>query len=399
MKKILLADDEANLRMLVRTTLQDPRYRILEVSDGRAVVDIAQKVLPDLLILDLLMPGRSGLEVAAALHQDPRTNHIPIIMLTARDRQKDKEHARALGIHVYLTKPFSPLELIEKVEAALGENTAAVHKTDALMNEDTAEQRAGFGSPPTFVEGAGLEEIMELHTLGTQQLTAAYQQMRAYAHDLKTALENERRRSRELEQAYGDTLMRLVRASRYRDEETGVHIERIGYYTKVVACHVGLTSAEVGLLSAAAPLHDVGKIGVPDAILFKQGPLDPVEWEVMREHTTLGGDLLEGSHSPLLECAREIALSHHERWDGSGYPSGLKGEEIPLSGRIVMLADGYDALRSKRPYKRALDHATACDIILKGDHRIRPQYFDPALLEAFRVLESEFAAIYASASD
>ncbi|MBI3303567.1 MAG: HD domain-containing protein [Deltaproteobacteria bacterium] len=244
-----------------------------------------------------------------------------------------------------------------------------------------------------------LKRLVEAERLKAQELTLAYKQLQAFAKDLKTAFDAERHKSQELEQAYYDTLLRLTHASQYKDEETGAHIHRLSHYTKTLALYLGLGEAEAELLFAAAPMHDVGKIGVPDAVLLKRGPLNPDEWHAMRKHPGMGASLLKGSNSLLLERAREIALTHHERWDGSGYPQGLSGEEIPLAGRIVMLADQYDALRSKRSYKLAFDHAKTCDIILNGDGHTRPAHFAPRLLEAFRAIHQEFAAIYARIAD
>jgi len=244
-----------------------------------------------------------------------------------------------------------------------------------------------------------LQRLVEAENLKAQQLSIAYQQLQSFAKDLKAAFEAERRKTKELETAYYDTLLRLTHASRYKDEETGAHVQRLSHYSKLVALHLGLGDAEADLIFTAAPMHDVGKIGVPDAILLKRGPLDGDEWRIMRKHPDMGANLLMGSNSSLLERAREIALAHHERWDGTGYPLGLTGEAIPLAGRIVMLADQYDALRSQRSYKPPFSHDKTCDIIMNGDGRTIPRHFDPQLLDAFRDLHQEFAAIFAWITD
>jgi cyclic di-GMP phosphodiesterase len=233
----------------------------------------------------------------------------------------------------------------------------------------------------------------------TRQLQATNQQLQAFAKDLKVAYESEKRKSYELEQSHYESMLRLNRAMRYKDDESAAHLERLSHYTKAIALRLDLGETQAQLLSLAAPMHDVGKIGVPDAVLLKKGPLSPAEWEVMKKHPALGASLLKGTPSPLLETAGKIALTHHERWDGSGYPQGLKGDAIPLSGRIVMIADQYDALRSPRPYKPAFTHDRTYDIILNGDGRTLPQHFDPQLLDVFRDIHRELASIYDSLRD
>jgi len=225
-------------------------------------------------------------------------------------------------------------------------------------------------------------------------LRAATLQLQAFAKDLRTSYEAEKRKSRELEHTHYESLLRLTRAMRYKDDESAGHSERLSHYTKVIALHLGLGNQEADLIAAASPMHDVGKIGVPYVILLKAGPLKSEEWKVMKNHAALGASLLKGIPSPLLELAGQIALTHHERWDGSGYPQGLQGEEIPLAGRIVMLADQYDALRSIRPYKVAFTHEHTYDIVLNGDSHTLPQHFEPRLLEVFRDVHPELRTIY-----
>ena len=230
------------------------------------------------------------------------------------------------------------------------------------------------------------------------QLELANRQLQLYARDLKTAYLAEQQRRRDLEKAQRDSVMRLFRASRFKDNETASHLRRVKHLSRAVALHLGWDHSSANLLAFAAPMHDVGKIGIPDAILHKNGPLTPDEWQVMKQHPTYGASLLRGSSSPLLETAHDIALCHHERWDGSGYPSGLKGEAIPLSARIVAIVDIYDALRIQRAYKPAYSHQQASETIVTGDGRTLPTHFDPHILQAFQELSAKFEAIHAQIS-
>jgi putative two-component system response regulator len=239
-----------------------------------------------------------------------------------------------------------------------------------------------------------IKRVLDRERHKTQALAEASHQRQALIADLKMAYAAEQRKSRELERAYIDTVRRLARAAQFKDNETGAHGRRLSHYARLLARHIGVREPEADLLFEAAPMHDVGKIASPDHILRKPGPLKLKEWKTMQKHAALGASLLHGSASPLLEMAREIALTHHECWDGSGYPKGLRGEAIPLVGRLVMLVDVYDALRSQCPYKPAWEHVRACTAILQGDGRTRPEHFDPCLLVAFRELHEEFAAIY-----
>ncbi|HBG05448.1 MAG: hypothetical protein A2075_18165 [Geobacteraceae bacterium GWC2_58_44] len=191
-----------------------------------------------------------------------------------------------------------------------------------------------------------------------------------------------------------EIIERLAAAAQMRDEETGGHITRIGDYARMIARRLGMPEDYAEMIALAATMHDIGKIGIPDSILLKPARLTSQELDIIKTHPVIGERILSGSSYPLLQMAASIALTHHERWDGSGYPYGLAGEQIPLAGRIVMLADQYDALRSCRVYKPALDHATTCTILLRGDAVTRPEHFDPSILKMFRDIEPQFAEAF-----
>lgn len=226
----------------------------------------------------------------------------------------------------------------------------------------------------------------------------ARRQVEAFATDLKTILDSERKNSAELRTAYLETVRRLMRVARIRDQETGAHLDRIAAYVRLLASQLELTDSDIETISMASSLHDIGKIGISDSILLKVGPLDPEERQEVEKHTTIGATMLEDSPSHLLGVASEIALTHHENWDGTGYPRGLKGDEIPLAGRLVRIADQYDALRSERTYKEAFTHERSKLIIVEGDGRTNPSHFDPRILELFEEMHPDFDAIAASMS-
>jgi len=272
-------------------------------------------------------------------------------------------------------------------------------KTATSTISDAAQDQLQAARSQLLVYAQDLKQMLDKEEKKAKQLKQAHAQLLTYAKDLKVALNVEQHKNNELEQAYTDTMLRLARASRYKDEETGAHIERLSHYAQAMALNIGWDSARAEGLFAIAPMHDVGKIGVPDAVLGKQGPLTDEEWEAIKQHPLLGASLLSGSASPLLEMAKEVALTHHERWDGSGYPCGLKGKQIPITGRIVMLCDLYDALRSQRPYKSAFSHVKTIDIMLNGNERTKPTHFDPSLLEAFREMHHQFDGIYSTVQE
>lgn len=226
------------------------------------------------------------------------------------------------------------------------------------------------------------------------ELASMHRQLARYAARLEGSRQVPQQCSCEVDSVHLDTVRRLMQAAKLKDCETGVHLRRISRLCGEAARHLAWTQEEALLVQEASALHDIGKIGISDSILRKQGPLDSDEWREMKTHTVIGAQLLENSSSPLLQCAREIALCHHERWDGSGYPYGLVGEAIPQRARLVMLCDQYDALRSVRPYKPAYDHATACAALLEGDGKTRPQHFDPAFLDLFSNIHPIFEAVW-----
>jgi putative two-component system response regulator len=265
---------------------------------------------------------------------------------------------------------------------------------------ERASKRRSPDPPETLAQAtAQIAELERRQTVLRQQLREARRSGRAARVDTGFALELERRRSQELEAAYYDTVLRLTRASAYKDRETGAHIQRVSHYAKVLARQLGWSDEDQELIFRAAPMHDVGKIAIPDDLIRKRGSLEGGDRQVMESHTLIGASLLEGSSSRLLDMAREIALTHHEHWDGSGYPHHLVGEQIPIAGRIVMLSDHYDALRSRRSYKRGFDHDATCRIILEGDGRTLPDHFDPNLLVIFGLVHREFESVFEQFKD
>ena len=333
--RILIVDDEASNVELLRRILEPAGYEhVHDTRDPRTVVHLLEELDPDLLLLDLLMPGMDGHEVLAAVKDaTPDDTYLPVLVLTSDNTRDAKRRALSAGARDYLTKPLSPSEVRARVRNLL--------------------------------------ETRMLH-----------QELRANNAQLELRV---RERTMELEDARLQTLSRLARAAEYRDDATGQHTRRVGRGAALVAEALGWSPEDVEMIRLAAPLHDVGKIGIPDGILLNDGPLTPTEFEVMKTHCSIGADILSGTDVPLLSMAAAIALSHHERWDGLGYPAGLEGEEIPLPGRIVAVVDTFDALTHPRPYKEAWSTSDALEDIARGSGG----RFDPTVVEAFRTTVSE----------
>jgi putative two-component system response regulator len=357
---ILMVDDTPDNLHLMSGLLSD-LYTVKVAPSGSRALKIAHNErAPDLILLDIMMPEMDGYEVCRLLKADPSTVDIPVIFLTAKTEVEDEQHGFDLGAVDYITKPVSPPIVLARVHTHLTLKASA----DFLRDKN-----------------AFLEQEIE-------------------------------RRTNEVRALQDVTILTMASLAETRDNDTGNHILRTQYYVRVLAEHLKdhprfadtLTPRYIELLFKSAPLHDIGKVGIPDRILLKPGKLDPEEFEIMKTHTTLGRDAIIhaekrlGVSVPFLETAKEISYSHQEKWDGSGYPEGLRGETIPLSARLMALADVYDALICRRVYKAAKTHAEAAAIMAEG----RGSHFDPDVYDAFTRLQTEFQEIavrYADGDD
>jgi putative two-component system response regulator len=388
LNKILVVDDQPVIRQIARSTLQSQGYEILEASNGEDALDIAREELPDLVLLDVRMPGISGLDVCRTLKRDPNTSHIKIVMLTGELLEEDREEGLREGADEYFTKPFSPIQLLNKLRSLLGPLNGEEHGN----GEARIEMRAAgldMPSPLTPVAesfGRRLRSMTDLHQMERSQLAIYAEELGVLygsevekSKKLEETLERLEEAQRRLEAAHEETILRLAIAAEYRDDDTAAHIQRMSSYSEAIARRMGLNRDEVTTVKRASPMHDIGKIGIRDAILMKPGKYSPEEFDEMKQHTIIGARILSGSSSELLQMGELIALNHHEKWDGSGYPHGLSGDAIPLVARIVSLADVFDALTTKRCYKPAFEVDTALDLIKKG----RGSHFDPECVRAF----------------
>jgi putative two-component system response regulator len=354
---ILVVDDTPD-NLAVMSSLLKGTYKVMVANHGERALKLARSTpKPDLILLDIMMPGMSGYDVIRELKADPATQHIPVIFLTAMSETEDEQIGLDLGAADYITKPISPPIVLARMRTQL-ENKA----------------------------------------------------MGDFLRDQNAYLETEvSRRTRELAAIQDVTILSMASLAETRDSDTGNHIRRTQHYVRVMAKKLQthprfgyfLNDQTIDLLYKSAPLHDIGKVGIPDRILLKPGRFTPDEFEIMKTHTTLGRDAIVAAEKQLgmavdfLSHAKDIAYYHQEKWDGSGYPEGLSGDSIPISARLMAVADVYDALISRRVYKDGMPHEKAVAIITEG----RGSHFDPDMVDAFLDLQDAFRAIAARYAD
>jgi putative two-component system response regulator len=342
MPKILLADDDPVVVKYLSALLQEYGYHYLIATNGIKAIENVTTYSPDLILLDVMMPEMDGLEVCKKLKSDPSTQYIPIILITGSKAGELRVEGLSAGANDFLAKPIDRIELIVRVRNLL--------------------------------------RIKEFEDF-----------LRNYNELLKREVEE---KTRQIREGYIDTILRLTMVAEYKDEETATHIRRVGRYCHQMVKHLGWSEEDQEAILLASPMHDIGKVGIPLEILLKSSKLTPEEFALVKTHTLIGGDILHGSKSKYLQMAETIALTHHERWDGTGYPVGLREQEIPMAGRIMNIVDQYDALRAKRPYKSSLDHEATVRIIMEGNGRTFPEHFDPNLRKVFIELAPVFKGIF-----
>jgi putative two-component system response regulator len=342
--RIMIVDDDPKVRRALERVLQRQGFAVFQSEGGEPVFKQIEDLAPDLLLLDLAMPGLDGFTIAKTVKGNPAVNHIPIILLTGLDGVDNHVKAFDIGVDDFMSKTADPAEILARVRYHLKikAHNDRLHTTRVYL-EDTVALKSG-------------------------QLVKALDQ---------------------LKDASIEIIWRLTAASEYRDNETGAHIRRMSHYSAAIARRLKLKSKAVEAILYAAPMHDIGKIGIPDKILLKPGKLDTKEWEVMRMHPIIGANILKDSRISFIRMGATVALTHHEKWDGSGYPQGLAGPKIPLAGRIVALADVFDALTSERPYKEAFSIEQARQLIIEQ----RGKHFDPQVVDAFLAIPDEILKI------
>ena len=339
--KVLIVDDQEVNVLLLEQMLRATGYvSVTSTMDPSKVCQLYLKNRYDLILLDLQMPGKDGFQVMEELKGIEPEGYLPVLVITAQPGHKLR--AFQSGAKDFISKPFEMAEVLARVH-----------------------------------------NMLEVRLLQKE------------LHNFNDVLEQQvQERTAELQDSYLETIFTMSRAAEYKDEDTGTHVQRISYYCREFARMLSQEKEFIDKVFFASPMHDVGKIGIPDHILLKPGSLTPDEWEIMKGHSLMGSKILGKSKSPYLMLGAEIALNHHERWDGGGYPNGKHGEDIPLAARIMNICDIYDALRSKRPYKPAYDHNKTVEIISHGDGRTQPEHFDPLILETFKQNHQSFGEIF-----
>lgn len=341
-KRILCVDDELMNLDLLEGYLSQMNYEVLKAPSGRQALDLLKDHQVDLVLLDVMMPGMNGFEVCRAIKDDENTWRIPVVIVTALADKQSRLKGLEAGANDFLTKPLDGTELLVRTRNLL----RVKEFEDFLQNHN---------------------EILNA------QVCEKTQQLRF---------------------SLIDTVHRLTLAAEYKDEDTAAHLRRTSLYTQLLAGELGFGEGDVETFFYAAPMHDVGKIGIPDAILSKPSGLTQEEFAVMKTHAVIGAKILGGGDSPLLQTAERFSVSHHERWDGTGYPACLQGEGIPVEGRLFTIVDQYDALRSRRPYKPTFAHDQTFRIITEGDGRTMPSHFEPRVLAAFKDNHLKFKEIF-----
>jgi putative two-component system response regulator len=338
---ILIVDDQkANVQLLEQMLRGVGYQRVDSTTDPHAVCALHRSNSYDLILLDLQMPEMDGFQVMEDLKKITTDSYLPVFVITVQPNHRLR--ALAAGARDFISKPFDLVEVRTRIHNML--------------------------------------EMRLLH-----------KKLRDYNQVLEQKVSE---RTIDLQDNYLESILTLSRAAEHKDEDTGAHAQRISYFSRELAKILGMNEDFVDRIFFSSPMHDIGKIGIPDQILLKPGPFTSDEWKVMRGHAQIGAEILGNSKSPYLTMGAEIALNHHERWDGRGYPNGKRGETIPLPARIMNICDIYDALRSKRPYKLALDHQEAMEIITHGDGRTHPEQFEPAIFTAFNQHSRTFSDIF-----